>query len=537
MVEWLAGNRIRGTNAERTSTTGFNPVAGVTGGWKELGRTTLSNTPTGTADYTAGSTSYGTGDSGSAVDLQTQVGSTLGNSWTLRFKLTMTSKANNLIFMVQDINTIDETTTRDGIGLRQTASTSYYDLEGCNGTAPTGGQYDHRFTTTPAIDTKYVQITRVSETSASIQFWNSTYTTVSESSDNIPIADITNLRYFVIYNNGSAFTIDEVSFWNNSASTGASDTIDVSSLADKRYLMFLLDSRSNGTAISTTWKANGSTGNEYSFRRNHDGTETDANTQPSAATSWTSIVTNAFGVGYAANMSGKEKLFLEHEVYQNTAGANAAPTRTENAFKWSGTDVIDQLTMHNSSSGDIVSGSELVVLGWDEDDTHTTNFWEELASVDWSSGGSISSGTFTPKKYLCVQGWYKNAADTGYLQLRVGNSTVDPNPNYANRYNHNGTIPDPTPETGNNIILPNVTNTSASGANGFFNSFIINNASNEKLVINHHVLRGGSGAGSAPDRVECVSKWANTSNQINIIEMLRNTNNFTAGQIKVWGSD
>ena len=43
MVEWLAGNRIRGTSTERTSTTGFNTVAAVAGGWKELGRTTLGS--------------------------------------------------------------------------------------------------------------------------------------------------------------------------------------------------------------------------------------------------------------------------------------------------------------------------------------------------------------------------------------------------------------------------------------------------------------------------------------------------------------
>ena len=175
--------------------------------------------------------SIGTGDSGTSIDL---TGSTLSNSWVLRFKLTMTSKANNLIFMVQDINTIDETTTRDGIGLRQTASTSYYDFEGCNGTAPTGGQYDHRFTTVPAIDTKYIQVTRISETSAKIEFCDSSYT-VLESSGNITIADITNLRYFVIYNNGSALTVDDIDFWNgvSSITTKPTNVQDNSILVEK----------------------------------------------------------------------------------------------------------------------------------------------------------------------------------------------------------------------------------------------------------------------------------------------------------------
>ena len=38
MVEWLAGNRIRGTSAEKPALALQSPSVG---GWKELGRTTL----------------------------------------------------------------------------------------------------------------------------------------------------------------------------------------------------------------------------------------------------------------------------------------------------------------------------------------------------------------------------------------------------------------------------------------------------------------------------------------------------------------
>jgi len=311
------------------------------------------------------------------------------------------------------------------------------------------------------------------------------------------------------------------------------DSIDVSSLADKRYLMFLLDSRSNGTAISTTWKANGSTGNEYSFRRNHDGTETDANTQPSAATSWTSIVTNAFGVGYAANKSGKEKLFLEHEVYQNTAGAGTSTTRTENAFKWTGTDVIDQLTMHNSSSGDIVSGSELVVLGWDPADTHSTNFWEELASVEYSGGTALTSGTITAKKYLWVQAYLKIASGT--VDSNLWRFNADTGNNYAARYSRDGA----TDGANASISHMNINFGAGTRNNQLINMFIINNSANEKLVTGSGISQGASGAGTAPNRLEFSPKWANTSSQITSIQCTQgNALNFESGTImKVWGSD
>ena len=102
--------------------------------------------------------SLGTADSGTSIDL---TGSTLDNSWILRFKVTMTSLSTagtSLLFMVQDSTTTTATDARDGIGLRQTDSANYYDFEGCNNVAGNAGQYDHRFTTTPATDTKYVQI-------------------------------------------------------------------------------------------------------------------------------------------------------------------------------------------------------------------------------------------------------------------------------------------------------------------------------------------------------------------------------------------
>jgi len=305
------------------------------------------------------------------------------------------------------------------------------------------------------------------------------------------------------------------------------DSIDVSSLADKRYLMFLLDSRSNGTAISTTWKANGSTGNEYSFRRNHDGTEGDATTQPSAATSWTSIVTNAFGVGYAANKSGKEKLFLEHEVYQNTAGAGTAPTRTENAFKWTGTDVIDQLTMHNSDSGDIVSGSELVVLGYDPDDTHTDNFWEELASVD--STGDQTAVFSSAKKYIWIQVYVEG---TSGLNFRMGNTTIDTGSNYSYRNSSNGGA-DGTSTNQTGLW----TSFTFDALPKFYNFFMINNASNEKLIFGHAGTQSTAGAGNAPNRLEIVGKWTNTSNQADRFQVLAANGTIGTNIIKVWGSN
>jgi len=69
--------------------------------------------------------------------------------------------------------------------------------------------------------------------------------------------------------------------------------------------------------------------------------------------------------------------------------------------------------------------------------------------------------------------------------------------------------------------------------------FIINNSSNEKLVISHTVQQNTAGAANAPRRIENVGKWANTSNQITEID-IDNTgagSYDTNSKLRVWGSD
>ena len=69
--------------------------------------------------------------------------------------------------------------------------------------------------------------------------------------------------------------------------------------------------------------------------------------------------------------------------------------------------------------------------------------------------------------------------------------------------------------------------------------FIINNASNEKLCIFNQMDYGASGASTAPNRIEGVAKWTNTSDQITSIEWdQRDAGDYAAGaELRVCGSD
>ena len=321
-------------------------------------------------------------------------------------------------------------------------------------------------------------------------------------------------------------------------------TITVSSLSDKRYYMVLCNLIAGSGTPETEFRLNGDSGTNYLWRwSNNGGADGVPAAQNYMVNGTVGFSGNHLGVSYFANYSSKEKLQLGHAVNNGSTGAGTAPNRNEYVGKWVNTsNPISQMQEVNLGGGgsSYASGSELVVLGYDPLDSHTNNYWEELASVDLSGGANryLSSGTFTTKKYLWIQTFLDyGSGSTLYGQLRVGNGSVDTGTNYSHRYSSNGGSDLTNTSIG---YLPHAVNTLNSAGEGIFiNTFIINNASNEKLMINHITENYITTAGTAPARREEVAKWVNTSNQINIVEY-DGTSGHTFGTnsiMKVWGAD
>ena len=315
-------------------------------------------------------------------------------------------------------------------------------------------------------------------------------------------------------------------------STG--DDITVSSLADKRYYMVLHDHRPTGGSANAKYRFGNSTldtGSNYASRYSDNGGTDGTNLSDTAMlTRFGERAFNSFGVSYIANLSAKEKLLQTSVVNQNTAGAGTAPQRFESVHKHAFTsNPIDVIGAVNSAGGDMAVGAELVVLGWDPTDTHTSNFWEELASVELGGASStLDSGTFTAKKYLWVQA-YINATtvDTGLT------FNGDTGTNYARRWSDDGGT-DGTATGGNNIQVDRGNSTQ------FLNIFILNNSANEKLGMYHTGTQNTAGAANSPQRRELIFKWVNTSSQITsmIFTKKGSGTDLQAGSIiKVWGSD
>jgi len=346
------------------------------------------------------------------------------------------------------------------------------------------------------------------------------------------------LSNFVI--NPFRFALDTVGGWKELGRTtlvSDGDTIQVSSLPDKRYYMLLCDDRNSGSINVGHQAGNGSldTGSNYSKRLSINGA-TDlqhVNQNNFLEIDGLNHSSPAFAVNYVSNLASKEKLGIGSCVRQYSAGAGTAPNRSEYVGKWANTaNVIDTLATVNFGSGDLASGSELVVLGWSPDDTHETtdNFWQELASVELSGLASeISSGTITAKKYLWIQGYM--VASGGINVLAQFNN--DTGSNYATRTSANG-------GSENTQVNQTQIDISTGGTgNMFFSMFIVNNSATEKLCISHVVEEGSAGAGNYTDREETVAKWANTSAQITEIDIIElSGGQFNAGTIlKVWGHD
>jgi len=300
--------------------------------------------------------------------------------------------------------------------------------------------------------------------------------------------------------------------------------------------MFLNFQESNASRPAPAIRVNGDTGSNYVRRGSANGLTDYSNTsqtrimfggQPQGDTTTVPY----FTVGYIANLADKGKLAICHNVlsYQLGAGSSDPLERRDTVFKWANTsEAVDQLSIVNHLSGSFNTNGELVVLGYDPDDTHTTNFWEELASVEGDgTSTTISSGTIPARKYLWVQA-FTNASsqNTGF---QFNNDTGN---NYAIRRSSNGG----TDATDTSIGYIEGSDTSKA----FTNMFIINNSANEKLTIGHSIHNPTAGAGTAPTRNEVAGKWANTSAQITEIDYMQQTTsvNFPSGSIlKVWGAN
>ena len=330
--------------------------------------------------------------------------------------------------------------------------------------------------------------------------------------------------------------------------SSAGDTLDLTGLdtSDYPYIKILATVQpSTGGSDETyiNWRFNNDSGNNYAFRYNSDGGSDGTNTSqnkmlsyPPTNNQWQFITMDL------SNKSNQEKLAVIQTVCRGaTAGGSGnAPSRRDIVGKWVNTSsAITQVTAVNSqtSQGDFQVGTEFVVLGAKSSGTNTdkAGFWQELADLELSSAGdTLDTSTITAKKYLWIQAFIpEGAGHHGYIYFNGDDGGS--NNNYARRGSINGGN-DITTTDDDEINWSHDTNTAK-----YLNMFVINKSDKEKLCIAEYMDYGSSGAGTAPNRIEWVYKWVNTSAQISSVKLYNNkasSNDFPIGTtLKVWGSD
>ena len=320
--------------------------------------------------------------------------------------------------------------------------------------------------------------------------------------------------------------------------SGTATTINVP-YTDKPYVKILVswarETGATGDPKGQLGDSSADTGSNYARRLSEGGGADSTNTSVDYFTQWatgTGSTIRNFQVISFVNNASNEKLIQEHGCFAGATGSGSAPYRTENVAKWANTSAQAGYFSYLGSGTTFSDGAEVVVLGYDPDDTEGGSVWQELADVTLGSAGdTITTSTFTAKKYLMVQ---THGIASGNLEaaLQVGNGSIDTGSNYAVRWQVNGTEGTGTSKTSID------TNHTASG-NEYINYFIVNAAAKEKLVIAELIDSNSAGAGNAPNRVEHTGKWTNTSNQINIVQAKNvGSGSFDTGSsIKVWGFD
>ena len=162
--------------------------------------------------------------------------------------------------------------------------------------------------------------------------------------------------------------------------------------------------------------------------------------------------------------------------------------------------------------------------------------WEKLTTKTADATTSFTTDVFGTNSFVHLLSNVVSASGQIQPRYRIGSTTVDTGSNYAWRESTNGAKPDTT-SVSTSVLVNGLT----ANVNSLNVGSAINIATEEKLIIDFCVEAGGVGAGLAPKRKEFVGKWANTSNQFDIVNISRNaggpTFDTTYTNLSVLGSD
>lgn len=146
----------------------------------------------------------------------------------------------------------------------------------------------------------------------------------------------------------------------------AGDTISVTSLPARKYLMLLFNYTPTGGNVSGFFRFNNDSAANYASRYSSNGgadTAVVSQTQMIAGAGANTLIQT--GQVTVINVAAQEKIFFGETDYGATGAANS-PSRLEVIGKWANTAAqINRVDLINTDVGDFAIGSQLIVLGHD----------------------------------------------------------------------------------------------------------------------------------------------------------------------------
>lgn len=318
--------------------------------------------------------------------------------------------------------------------------------------------------------------------------------------------------------------------------TGTSDTITVSGLDDKLYYMILSNVIGSGNVANgmRLGDSGGIATSGYAWRYQYQD-ETDATATSSAyifdGNSFSSN-TQSLRVGWISNGADQEKSTNTMFTYQRPAGASTAPANGQGSGKATFTDPITDIQLYQFDDGDFAADSELVVLGYDPDDSASGGFWEQLGTNTLTGDSAACDVTLSSsKKYL----WFEAYGLQDLINGMAITVNTDENNNYAYRYIANGGSS--SSATSRALAIQNDGDTPYGW---YLTGFILNVEDQEKLFIMQDMETRGA-TSTAPDLTSVISasKWVNTDDLIDTVSLTNQGGNdlHEHTSLTVWGSD
>tara|TARA_R110002020_G_scaffold108512_2_gene251431 strand:+ start:1542 stop:2015 length:474 start_codon:yes stop_codon:yes gene_type:complete len=146
--------------------------------------------------------------------------------------------------------------------------------------------------------------------------------------------------------------------------TGTGDLIDTGTFDAKEKLFVEYYINASGSA-GTNLRVNSDASGNYAYRFSSNG-QADTTLTTQGIVELRVLYGNSFGTMNIINKSAQAKLFIIHEVAQNTASASNAPQRQQNVTKWVDTSAqITSLQLSNDGGGDFAAGSTITIWGTD----------------------------------------------------------------------------------------------------------------------------------------------------------------------------